>query len=197
MITKIQVRDNQIENKTVKQIEMFIGGLLFRCDVQSETDIKQAQRIADECGEKLYRVDMEQSEKENKPVIIRTWSNQHPNSLDDLDLSYFNLDGANEDKVSWEDCSWKNESRPSFMTFQSNKKAFLLYLDHKAIEKRECKNEDRFLLLLLPRTDDGTSLENYKVDLIQGDEPILYMGSDVKALIGVIEANKMLQNNKY
>jgi len=62
-LTKIQVRNNQYDNKNVKQIELFIGGMEFRTDVQSERDIAQAQRLADECGEPLHRIDLVQEAK--------------------------------------------------------------------------------------------------------------------------------------
>jgi hypothetical protein len=62
-LTKIQVRNNQYDNKNVKQIELFIGDMEFHKDVQSERDIDLAKRLADECGEQLHRIDLVQESK--------------------------------------------------------------------------------------------------------------------------------------
>jgi hypothetical protein len=63
-LTKIQVRNNQFDNLTVKQIELFLGGMEFRSDVQSVRDIALAQRLADECGQPLHRIDLAQEAKQ-------------------------------------------------------------------------------------------------------------------------------------
>lgn len=45
-ITKIQVRNNEYSGDVeVKQIELFVGDLIFRSDVQSERDINLAKRL--------------------------------------------------------------------------------------------------------------------------------------------------------
>lgn len=59
-LSKIQVRINQCGSKKVKQIELFLGDLLFTADVCSERDISLAQRLADENNIILYRIDLEQ-----------------------------------------------------------------------------------------------------------------------------------------
>jgi hypothetical protein len=191
-ITKIQIRNNSFNNgsvhQQVKQIELFIGGMEFRKDVQSERDINCAKRIANEAGIELYRVDVIQEQSQVKNRIARTWYNQHPKSLDDLDLSFFNLDGKNKDIGAWFDSSWKNDPRPSFTLANGKENAFVLYLDHTEVSDRENDQEDRFILLLFPRTDDG-STDDYDIDCATGDEPVLYEGSNFEALITTIKNN--------
>ena len=67
MITKIQVRNNEYKDANgttkVKQIELWIGGMEFRRDVNSETDIRMAERLASEAELEFYRVDLEQEVK--------------------------------------------------------------------------------------------------------------------------------------
>jgi len=74
-LTKIQIRNNQYDNKFVKQIELFIGGLQLYKDVQSERDIDQAQRLAEECGETLHRVDLDQESKLEEDIETSVSSN--------------------------------------------------------------------------------------------------------------------------
>lgn len=187
MFSKIQIRNNQIDNKEVKQIEMFVGGLTFYCDVQSNSDIKKAEKLAIDSGLTLHRLD-ESSSPEVKQ-IERSWENQHPNSLNDLDLSFFNLDGSNKDSPSWHDTSWCNDTRPSFTYPASATEVFVVYLAHKLQDNREDKHEDRYLLMLMPRLDDGTDFEKYELDFCSGDEPTLYTGSDFDLLIQIIMEN--------
>jgi hypothetical protein len=117
--------------------------------------------------------------------IARTWSNQHPKSLNDLDLSFFNLNRQDKGQPSWCDTSWKNDSCPSFTIANGSKDVFVLYLDHKEITDRE-NDEDRFYLRIFPRIDDGSTDD---IDLANGDEPVIYSGSDFDLLITVIKNN--------
>jgi hypothetical protein len=68
MITKIQVRNNQIDGKTVKQIELWMGDLVFHTDVKSERDIKLAKRLAEDSGQELFRIDIVQESKQANNV---------------------------------------------------------------------------------------------------------------------------------
>ena len=189
-ITKIQIRNNSfsVEGKptTVKQIELFIGGLMFSKDVQSEGDIKQAEMIAKDNGQQLYRLD---TERQQPPQMRqRTWSNQHKGSLDDLDLTFLNLHGENKDVVSWFDASWKNEPCPRFTRINGRKNALLIIMDYQDVLKRENKVEDRFSLWELLRTDDGTT-DEYEIDDGQIDQEFLYSGSDLNELQRLIKVH--------
>lgn len=63
-ITKIQVRNNEYSGgKKVKQIELFAGDLIFTSSVNSDRDIRLAERLADGSGVTLYRIDLEQEAK--------------------------------------------------------------------------------------------------------------------------------------
>lgn len=55
---KIQVCNNQIGDKKVKQIELWIGDLIFYSYVRSERDIKLAERLAKENDTELDRKDL-------------------------------------------------------------------------------------------------------------------------------------------
>ena len=63
MITKIQVRKNEYKSggstTKLRQIELWIGGMEFKRDVNSETDIKMAERLTSDAGLTLYRIDLE------------------------------------------------------------------------------------------------------------------------------------------
>lgn len=119
--------------------------------------------------------------------IPRTWSNQHPKSLNDLDLSFFNLSGQGTGP-SWCDTSWKNDTCPSFTIANGKEAALNLFLDYEDISDREDDVEDRFYLRSFPRIDDG-STDDYEIDQANGDEPVLYSGSDFELLIQTIKAN--------
>lgn len=58
MTMKIQVCNNQIGDKKVKQIELWIGDLIFYSYVRSERDIKLAERLAKENDTELDRKDL-------------------------------------------------------------------------------------------------------------------------------------------
>lgn len=130
----------------------------------------------------------------DKPVtnpttrFTRTWANQHPNSLSDLDLSFFNLENKDNSQPSWDDMSWKNDSCPSFSIANGKECALLLLIDYRKIADREGHAEARFHLRAFPRIDDGTS-DNYEIDQANGDEPTLYEGNNYAILKAVIKAN--------
>lgn len=82
MITKIQVRNNEFSDSNgtvkVKQIELWIGGMEFRRDVHSETDIRMAERLASDAEQALHRVDLAQEAKLGKPVMSTLFSFKTP-----------------------------------------------------------------------------------------------------------------------
>ncbi|MFV8385064.1 hypothetical protein ACNO5E_13325 [Vibrio parahaemolyticus] len=55
---KIQIRNNQIDGKQVKQIEFWVGDLIFHSDVRSDRDIKLAERLAADFDLELDRKDL-------------------------------------------------------------------------------------------------------------------------------------------
>lgn len=128
----------------------------------------------------LHRPDLEAP----KAVMqMRNWSNQHPKSLDDLDLSFLHLGG--KENNAWFDDSSRNNVMPTFCKAISKTEVLYLGIDHKDIQDREFKNSDRFTLQLFQRIDDG-STPDYEMDCATGNEPLIYIGSDMDKLLEAI-----------
>jgi hypothetical protein len=130
------------------------------------------------------------STKNNQAFIDVKWRHEHPNSLDDLDLTFFNLTNSDKQRKSWDDLSDKSDISPSFCIANGSNKILLVYLDYQQRSSRLMKNEDRFYLRLIPRTDDG-STDNYRFQSGEGGERLLYEGSNFDALISVIKDNQV------
>jgi hypothetical protein len=121
------------------------------------------------------------------------WCHEHPNSLDDLDLTFFNLTNSDKQRKSWDDLSDKDDISPAFGVSNGSNKILLLYLDYQQRSLRLMKNDERFYLRLIPRTDDG-STDDYRFESGEGGERLLYEGNNFDALIKVIKHHQVGEN---
>jgi hypothetical protein len=180
-IDRIEIQNQNTSTGKVKKIALSIGGLIFYADIKTTQEILLAQTLAEENDLILHRTDIEAPKA---VMAMRTWSNQHPNSLDDLDLSFLHLGG--KESNAWFDDSSRNNVMPTFCKAVSKTEVLYLAMDHKDIQDRELKNEDRFTLQLFQRIDDG-STPDYEIDFPDGNETLLYIGSNLSKLLNAIK----------
>jgi hypothetical protein len=115
------------------------------------------------------------------PSFENTWQHEHPDSLDDLDLSFLHLG-------KWLDTSSHNDSCASFSLLHDDEKILVLHIDYKNKFERDTECENRFYLRLFPidvNQDEG----GFGLEFATGEEPVLYAGNDFDMLKSVIGQN--------